>query len=86
VFENSNSHAQSAETVEVALVGSNFLQSQHVPALIEQLCKFPALKQLDLTANSGMGCGGAVAIVSALSGILCTGVVISLSFCEMLLI
>jgi hypothetical protein len=80
LLENSTSHAQSAEIVEVALVGSNLLQLQHVPALIEQLCKFPALKQLDLTANSGVGCGGVVAILSALSGILCAGIVLSLSF------
>jgi len=45
------SDAQSAAAVQAVLVSGNHLQPQHVPALAEQLCKFPALKQLDVSSN-----------------------------------
>ena len=45
------SDAQSAAAVQAVLVADNHLQPQHVPALAEQLCKFPALKQLDVSSN-----------------------------------
>ena len=45
------SDAQSAAAVQAVLVAGNHLQPQHVPALAEQLCKFPALKQLDVSSN-----------------------------------
>jgi hypothetical protein len=45
------SDAQSAAAVQAVLVAGNHLQPQHVLALAEQLCKFPALKQLDASAN-----------------------------------
>jgi len=32
----------------------NHLQPQHVPALVEQLGKFPSLKRLDVSANPGL--------------------------------
>jgi len=32
----------------------NQLQPQHVPALVEQLGKFPSLKRLDVSANPGL--------------------------------
>ena len=62
------SHTQSAAAVEVVLMARNHLQPQHVPALVEQLGKFPSLKRLDVSANPGLGCGGAAAFLSALSG------------------
>ena len=43
---------------------------EEAPALAEQLGKFPALKQLDLSANLGLRCTGAAIILSALSGML----------------
>ena len=45
------SDAQSAAAVQAVLVAGNHLQPQHVPALAEQLGKFPALKQLDASSN-----------------------------------
>ena len=64
------SHAQPAGNVEVVLMACNHLQPRHMPALAEQLCMFPALKQLDVSGNPGLGCCGAAAILSALSGML----------------
>ena len=48
------SHTQFAAAVEVALMARNQLQPQHVPALVEQLGKFPSLKRLDVSANPGL--------------------------------
>ena len=45
------SDAQSAAAVQAVLLMDNHLQPQHVLALAEQLCKFPALKQLDASSN-----------------------------------
>ena len=45
------SDAQSAAAVQAVLVADNHLQPQHLLALAEQLCKFPALKQLDASSN-----------------------------------
>ena len=45
------SDAQSAAAVQAVLVAGNHLQPQHVLALAEQLCKFLALKQLDVSCN-----------------------------------
>ena len=75
------SDAQSAAAVQAVLVADNHLQPQHVPALAEQLCKFPALKQLDVSSNPRLGCGGAAAVLSALSGMLRTG---ALSLCALM--
>ena len=36
------------ETISVA---GNCLQNQHLPVLVELLCKFPALKHLDVSTN-----------------------------------
>ena len=36
--------------------------------LVEQLRKFPALKQLDISANPALGGGGAAALLSSLAG------------------
>ena len=44
------------------------LALSEVPELVEQLRKFPALKQLDVSANPGLRCTGAAVILSALSG------------------
>ena len=49
-------------------MGHNQLQPRHIPVLSEQLGKFPALKRLDVSANPGLGCGGAAVIFSALCG------------------
>ncbi len=46
---------------------------EDAPALAEQLSKFPALKQLDVSRNPRLGCVGGAAILSALSGMLHTG-------------
>ena len=46
------SDAQSAAAVQAVLMSGNDLQPQHVPALVEQLGKFPALKRLDVSSNS----------------------------------
>ncbi len=50
-----------------------------MPALAEQLRKFPALKQLDVSRNLRLGCIGAAAVLSALSGMLHTGALSFLS-------
>jgi hypothetical protein len=68
---------QSAAAVTSVLMAYNHLQLQHVPALAEQLGKFPALKQLDVSCNPRLGFIGAAAVLSALSGMLHAG---SLSF------
>ena len=67
------SDAQSAAAVQAVLMAYNHLRPQHVPALAEQLGKFPALKQLDVSCNPRLGCVGAAAVLSALSGMLHTG-------------
>ncbi len=59
----------------------NHLQPHHVPALAEQLRKFPALKQLDVSRNPRLGCVGAAAVLSVLSGMLHTG---ALSLCALM--
>jgi hypothetical protein len=56
--------------VTIVLAALNSLQPHHVPALAEQLGKFPALKQVDASANPGMRCTGAAIILSALSGMI----------------
>ena len=61
----------------------NHLQPRHVRALAEQLRKFPALKQLDVSCNPRLGCVGAAAALSALSGMLHTG---ALSLCALMFI
>ena len=38
----------------VVLAACNFLQPHHAPVLAEQLGKFPALKQVDVSANPGL--------------------------------
>ena len=76
------SDAQSAAAVHVVSMAYNRLRPQHVPALAEQLGKFPALKQLDVSCNPRLGCVGAAAVLSALSGMLHTG---ALSLCALML-
>ena len=49
----------------------NLLQPQHVSALVEHLCRFSALKHLDVSSNSLLGGGGAAAILSSLAGMRC---------------
>ena len=56
---------------------------EEAPALAEQLGKFPALKQLDVSCNPKLGCVGAAAALSALSGMLHTG---ALSLCALMFI
>jgi hypothetical protein len=70
---------QSAAAVQTILMAFNHLQPQHVPALAEQLRKFPALKQLDVSRNLRLGCVDAAAVLSALSGMLHTGALSFLS-------
>ena len=48
-------------------MAGNHLQSQYVPALAEQLGKFPALKQLDVSANPCLDRNFLSIIVRALS-------------------
>ena len=67
------SDAQSAAAVQTVLMANNHLQPRHVRALAEQLRKFPALKQLDVSCNPRLGCVGAAAVLSALSGMLHAG-------------
>jgi hypothetical protein len=43
-----------AAIVEVVAIGHNQLQPRHMPALAQQLSKFPALKRLDVSANPGL--------------------------------
>ena len=43
-----------AASVIVVLAACNSLQPHHAPALAEQLGKFPALKQVDVSANPGL--------------------------------
>jgi hypothetical protein len=75
------SDAQSAAAVQTVLMANNHLQPRHVRALAEQLRKFPALKQLDVSRNLRLGCVGAAAVLSALSGMLHTG---ALSLCALM--
>jgi hypothetical protein len=58
------------------------LEVEEAPALAEQLGKFPALKQLNVSRNPRLGCVGAAAVLSALSGMLHTG---ALSLCALML-
>ena len=60
--------AAAAAAVHAIYMSSNFLQPQHMPELVEQLRKFPALKQLDVSANPALGGGGAAALLSSLAG------------------
>ncbi len=73
------SDAQSAAAVQTVLMANNHLQPQHAPALAEQLRKFPALKLLNVSRNPRLGCVGAAAVLSALSGMLRTGALSFLS-------
>ena len=41
------------------------LEVEEAPALVEQLRKFHALKQLDVSRNPRLGCVGAAAVLSA---------------------
>ncbi len=49
-------------------MSGNCLQPQHMPELVEQLRKFPALKQLDVSANPALGGGGAASLLLSLAG------------------
>ena len=60
--------AAAAAAVHAIYMSGNFLQPQHMPELVEQLRKFPALKQLDVSANPALGGGGAAALLSSLAG------------------
>ena len=55
---------------------------EEAPVLAEQLGKFPALKQLDVSCNTRLGCVGSAAILSALSGMLHMG---ALSLCALII-
>ena len=55
------------EFVGISGVG---LVVEETAALVDQLVKFPSLKRLDVSANPGLGCVGAAAFLSALSGML----------------
>ncbi len=57
------------------------LEVEEAPALAEQLGKFPALKQLNVSRNPRLGCIGAAAVLSALPGMLHTG---ALSLCTLM--
>ncbi len=56
-----------------------WLEVEEAPALAEQLRKFPALKRLDVSRNPKLGCVGAAAVLSVLSGMLHTGALSFLS-------
>ena len=60
--------AAAAAAVHTICMSGNFLQPQHIPELVEQLRKFPALKQLDVSANPALGGGGAASLLSSLAG------------------
>ena len=60
--------AAAAAAVHTICMSGNCLQPQHMPELVEQLRKFPALKQLDVSANPALGGGGAAALLSSLAG------------------
>jgi hypothetical protein len=62
------SEEQSAAAVQSVLMAHNHLQPQHVPALAEQLGKFSALKQLDVSCNPKLGDDGAKSIAAAVEG------------------
>ncbi len=76
------SDAQSAAAVHVVYMAYNHLRPQNMPALAEQLGKFPALKQLNVSCNPRLGCVGAAAVLSVLSGMLHTG---ALLLCALML-
>jgi hypothetical protein len=67
--------------LEIVSLSGAGLENEEAPALAEQLCKFPALKQLDVSSNPRLGCGGAAAVLSALSCMLRTG---ALSLCALM--
>ena len=46
--------AAAAATVHTIYMSGNCLQPQHMPELVEQLRKFPALKRLDVSANPAL--------------------------------
>ena len=54
-------------TLQVIDLTRTNLTNGEVPALAEQLCKFPALKGLDVSNNPGLGCIGASSILSSLA-------------------
>jgi hypothetical protein len=56
--------------LEVVNLSGAGLVDEEAPALVEQLCKFPALKRLDVSANPELRCSGAAVMLSALSGML----------------
>ena len=60
--------AAAAAAVHTICMSGNFLQPQHMPELVEQLRKFPALKQLDVSANPALDVAAVSAIVRAVSG------------------
>ena len=67
--------------LEIVSLSGAGLENEEAPALAEQLRKFPALKQLDVSRNPKLGCVGAAAVLSALSGMLHTG---ALSLCALM--
>ena len=54
--------------MEVVNLSGAGLVDEEAPALVEQLSKFPALKQLDVSANPGLDFGSLSLIFEALSG------------------
>ncbi len=67
--------------LEIVSLSGAGLENEEASALAEELCKFPALKQLNVSSNPKLGCGGAAAVLSALSGMLRTG---ALSVCVLM--
>ena len=65
--------------LEIVSLSGAGLEVEEAPALAEQLRKFHALKQLDVSRNPRLGCVGAAAVLSALSGMLHTGALSFLS-------
>jgi hypothetical protein len=49
-------------------MSSNCLQPQDMTELEEQLHKFPALKQLDVSVNPALGGGATAALLLSLAG------------------
>jgi hypothetical protein len=54
--------------LEVVNLSGAGLVDEEAPALAEQLSKFPALKQLDVSANQGLELGSVSLIFKAISG------------------
>ncbi len=76
----SASHAAAAACVTAVNMSLNHLLPHQMPALVEQLSKFPALKQLDVSANPNLRSIGAAVILSALSGKILSVACSALSF------